>query len=171
LWGRNSLEAVEVDVTQSQTLARRPRLLAISSGGGHWIELARISPALAEFDVLYASTSQGLAPPTGERPVRVIPDASRDEPLLFPLLLASVLRLLADFRPRIIVSTGAAPGLIALAAGKAAGCRTVWIDSIANAETLSLSGRLAARCADVRISQWPAVADANPGVRYLGRVL
>ena len=61
-----------------------------------------------------------------------------------------------------VVTTGAAPGLVALALAKLfAGSRTVWIDSIANTERLSLSGRLARPVADAWLTQWPHLA--RPG--------
>jgi UDP-N-acetylglucosamine:LPS N-acetylglucosamine transferase len=86
-------------------------------------------------------------------------------------LLWDVISLLISFRPRLIVTTGAAPGLLAIVAGRLMGCRSVWIESVANAETLSLSGRLTARWADVRLTQWPHLASERRGVRYIGSVL
>jgi UDP-N-acetylglucosamine:LPS N-acetylglucosamine transferase len=148
-----------------------PRLLAISSGGGHWTELTRLSAAFADHDVLYASTAANLKAPSGSREVSQIRDASRSSPLRLLGLLWDVISLLISFRPRLIVTTGAAPGLLAIVAGRLMGCRSVWIESVANAETLSLSGRLTARWADVRLTQWPHLASERRGVRYIGSVL
>jgi hypothetical protein len=39
------------------------------------------------------------------------------------------------------------------------GVRTLWIDSIANSERMSASGRLAKRLAHRVVSQWPEVAE------------
>lgn len=99
-----------------------------------------------------------------------IPDANRKKPLL---LLHSVLSagfLLLRRRPDVIVTTGAAPGLMLMALGKKLGARTIWIDSIANAEEMSLSGRLARKHADLWLSQWPDVAVAE-GAEFAGAVL
>jgi hypothetical protein len=41
------------------------------------------------------------------------------------------------------------------------GCRTLWIDSIANSERMSSSGRLAKRIAHRCVSQWPTVAEGE----------
>jgi hypothetical protein len=62
------------------------------------------------------------------------------------------------------------PGLFAIVIGKKLGARTVWVDSIANAEELSMSGVLARPHASMWLSQWPAVAEAN-GAEYAGSVL
>ena len=70
-----------------------------------------------------------------------------------------------------MVSTGAAPGLVALALAKLMlGSRTIWIDSIANSERLSLSGRLARPVADAWLTQWAHLARPG-GPDYWGAVL
>jgi UDP-N-acetylglucosamine:LPS N-acetylglucosamine transferase len=155
----------------SPNAPKRTRLLAISSGGGHWTELVRLSAAFEDHDILYASTAKNLRAPSGSREVSEIRDASRSDPLGLVGLLWDVVSLLVSFRPRLIVTTGAAPGLLAIVAGKLMGCRSVWIDSIANAETLSLSGRLTSRWANVRLTQWPHLASERHGIRYIGSVL
>jgi hypothetical protein len=73
-------------------------------------------------------------------------------------------------RPDVVVSTGAAPGYFALRIGKILGARTVWIDSIANAEALSRTGTLVRPWADLWLTQWPHLA-ADGGPAYAGSVL
>ncbi|MEM1346841.1 MAG: UDP-N-acetylglucosamine--LPS N-acetylglucosamine transferase, partial [Pseudomonadota bacterium] len=74
-------------------------------------------------------------------------------------------------RPHAVVSTGASLGDFAFRLGRLIGARTIWIDSIANAEELSLSGRKIGRHADVWLTQWPELADEGRGLRYEGSVL
>jgi hypothetical protein len=69
----------------------------------------------------------------------------------------------------VVVSTGAAPGYIAIRLGKLLGARTVWIDSVANVEELSLSGRMVSGRADLCLTQWPHLASGP--VAYMGTVL
>jgi hypothetical protein len=57
-----------------------------------------------------------------------------------------------------VCTTGASPGYFAIRIAGLLGARTVWIDSIANAESLSMAGRLAGRCADVWLTQWDSLA-------------
>jgi hypothetical protein len=73
-------------------------------------------------------------------------------------------------RPKLIVSTGAAPGFFALMFGKLTNSKTVWIDSIANAEQLSLSGKKVRKYADVWLTQWPNVQEPD-GPTYVGSVI
>jgi hypothetical protein len=72
-------------------------------------------------------------------------------------------------RPTVVVSTGAAPGYLAIRCARLLGARTVWIDSVANVEELSMSGRLASTTVDLCLTQWPHLAKGR--VRYMGAVL
>ena len=48
--------------------------------------------------------------------------------------------------------------------------KTLWIDSIAQAEDMSSSGRVAKTLASVAVAQWPNVAEAE-GIPCWGAVL
>ncbi|HEX5258787.1 MAG TPA: UDP-N-acetylglucosamine--LPS N-acetylglucosamine transferase [Sphingomicrobium sp.] len=133
--------------------------------------MARLSEAFEDSDTLYVTTVAGQTAPTGDRAVAKISDGSRNEPLR---LLAAGLQLgllMLRFRPHAVITTGAAPGYVALRLGKLLGCRTVWLDSIANAEELSMSARLAHRYADLWLTQWENLSGKTPGLDYWGQVL
>ena len=147
------------------------RVLLVASAGGHWIELHRLKAAFVGADCQFVSTSKGMTPPLGKREVLEIADTARDSAWAMAPTLIGLLRIFHTFDPDLVVSTGAAPGALALAIAKMFGARTIWIDSIANSETLSLSGRLVRPVADVRITQWKHLAEENPSLRYLGQIL
>ena len=84
--------------------------------------------------------------------------------------LMDVIRIILRENPDVIISTGAAPGLIALWVGKLVGARTVWVDSIANANELSLSGKIAGRFATLWLTQWSSLSTEH-GPCYKGSVL
>jgi UDP-N-acetylglucosamine:LPS N-acetylglucosamine transferase len=87
------------------------------------------------------------------------------------IVAMQMFRIMAIERPRTVVTTGSLPCCIGLMVAKFVfRRRTIWIDSIANSEKLSSSGRLAARFADVCLTQWPKLASAN-GPQYWGAVL
>jgi hypothetical protein len=54
--------------------------------------------------------------------------------------------------------------------GKLLGARTIWIDSIANAEQLSVSGAKVKPFADLWLTQWPHLVTKD-GPDYKGAVL
>lgn len=148
----------------------RPRLLAVASGGGHWIQLMRMRPAFTGFDVVYVSTLAGYEGMLDGAPIHIVSDSSRFDPRpLIPTLLTAM-RIFRKHRPRVVITTGSAPALPFLMLGRLMGCRTLWVDSIANSERLSTSGRIARRLATQVLSQWPDVADKE-GVECWGRVV
>jgi UDP-N-acetylglucosamine:LPS N-acetylglucosamine transferase len=155
------------DSTAQRTSPGRPkRVLAVASGGGHWVQMMRLRPVFDAHSTFYVTTMPGLAVMAGVTSSAVVRDASRRHPFSVLLLVFQLLVLFARVRPDVVVSTGAAPGLVALFIGRCLRCRTVWIDSIANAEELSMSGRVAGRVADLWLTQWPHLArDEGPFCR------
>lgn len=134
----------------------RKRVMAIASGGGHWVQLMRLKPAFDDLDVFYVSLDPTSAVDVRGRRYYTIRDASRKEKWAFAIVAFQLLRILLRERPRVLITTGSGPALVAMAlARKLFGTRTIWIDSIANAECLSHSGERAGRVADVWLTQWP----------------
>lgn len=148
---------------------RRPRLLAVASGGGHWEQLMLVRDAFADADTLFVTTMPGLAERSGVE-ARLVPDCNRHEKLRAVRCALKLLWLIAWQRPDAVISTGALPGFFAIAIARRFGARTMWLDSVANAEEMSMAGRLARRHADRWLSQWPAVAEAA-GAEWHGAVL
>jgi UDP-N-acetylglucosamine:LPS N-acetylglucosamine transferase len=151
--------------------AEKPiRVLAIASGGGHWVQLLRLRPAWDGCAVAYATVhaaSAGEVP--GARFFSFV-DASRAHPFSFAKVLFQMIGIVARVRPQVIVTTGSAPALLAILLGRLIGARTLWIDSIANSERMSSSGEIGRKIAHQCVTQWPQlVASPRPG--YWGSVL
>ncbi|MEM8698302.1 MAG: UDP-N-acetylglucosamine--LPS N-acetylglucosamine transferase [Pseudomonadota bacterium] len=163
----------------SEKTSLQIRVMAIASGGGHWVELRRLRPAWQGCEIHYVTTEPGYGIELEAEPeagFHVIPDANRWQKLRLLWQLLTLIWLMLRLRPQAVVSTGAAPGYFALRLGRLIGARTIWIDSIANAEELSLSGRIAGRHADLWLTQWPhltgaAGAEAGRGPEYRGAVM
>ena len=100
----------------------------------------------------------------------MIPDSNRWSKLRLLRCAIAIGWLLLRLRPDVVLTTGAAPGYFALCIGKWFGARVVWIDSIANAEEMSLSGQKAGRFADLWLTQWLHLAGDN-GPKFFGSVL
>lgn len=129
-----------------------------------------IKDGFSNAKLIYANTFNGLAENSGVGTAYVIRDCNRQTPWANFVCAFDLWRILRKERPDIVVSTGAAPGLIALALGKLVGAQTIWIDSVANSEELSLSGRLAGRFADLWLTQWSHLGSPR-GPQYWGSVL
>lgn len=151
---------------------KKPRkVMAIASGGGHWVQMRRIMPAFDGLDVFYVSLDPSSAADVPGKRYYTIRDVSRRDRVGFLLLAGQLVRILARERPDVVITTGSAPCLIALGLAKTfLRARTIWIDSIANAERLSSSGAQARRVADVWLTQWEHLA-TPAGPKFWGSVL
>ena len=151
-------------------MTRPVRILAVASGGGHWVQLLRLRPAFEGAHVTYVTVRRSYSTDIPGEDLRVVPDATRWNKFKLLVMATRILWLVATIRPDVIISTGAAPGYFAIRFGGWFGARTCWVDSIANAEELSLSGRKIRSHATRVLSQWPDVAAAE-GVEHAGSVL
>ena len=150
--------------------AERPQALVVTSGGGHWEQMMLLRPALAGYELIYATTVSGIAERSGIENSHLVADCNRNQPGRIPRCVADIWQLVRTVRPQLVISTGAAPGIIALALGRLHGAKTVWIDSVANSEQLSMSGRLAGSIVDLQVTQWEHLA-RNGRPTYLGSLL
>lgn len=145
------------------------KIFAAASNGGHWKQLLRITKPLEEqFELVYASTHAGCKAMVGSGRFYLMRDFSRKDAWRLLPAFFRLLRILRRERPDAVLTTGAAPGLVCLMAGRVLRCKTIWVDSAANAAALSGSGRIA-RCLASRVyTQWPDLA--KDGVVYAGAV-
>jgi len=130
----------------------------------------QLSSALEGCDAHYVTTIDGLPERSGLARFSIVPDCNQKEIVGALRCFLSVARIVLGVRPCVVVSTGALPGLMALLVGRAMRAHTVWIDSVANAEELSLSGKAARRIAHLCLTQWEHLA-AETGATFRGSVL
>jgi len=160
-------------------LTKTIRVMAIASAGGHWIQLMRLRPAWRGLRTSYVSTDPGLEVVLKRDAEKhgdivdgffAVADANKTEKLRLLLQLLQLVRVFVITRPDVVITTGAAPGYFALRLGRLFGAKTIWIDSIANAEELSLSGKMAGKHADLWLTQWQHL-ETPDGPKYLGAVI
>ena len=146
------------------------RILAVASGGGHWVQLLRLRPAFGGYRVTYVTVDQAYRQDVPGSRFFTVPDATRWNKLRLLGVAFKLLWILSIERPAVVISTGAAPGYLAIRLGRLFGARTIWIDSIANVERLSMSGEKVGRYADLWLTQWTHLARPG-GPSYAGSVL
>jgi hypothetical protein len=159
---------------------RKPkRVLAVASGGGHWMQLMRLRPAWDGCAVTYVTTSPGFrAEMLADARTRgqlapgylVVPEANRWQKWRLVKQLAGIALAVLRVRPHAVITTGAAPGYFAIRLGRVLGAKTAWVDSIANADELSMSGAKVGPHADLWLTQWKELARSG-GPEYRGAVL
>lgn len=146
-------------------------LVAIASGGGHWVQLMRLKSFTEKFDTTYISTIKSLDDLEDIKKYFTVTDCNQNEYLKALLCSKQLLKILYKLKPRILITTGSLPGLIALLICKYMfKSKVIWIDSIANGFELSMSGRIAKKHADICLSQWEDIAKKEK-IKYLGSVL
>ena len=134
------------------------------------MQLLRLRPAFEGARVSYVTTDRGYADDIAPARLFVVPDANRWNKLRLAIMALKILWVVARVRPHVVISTGAAPGYFAVRLGRFLGARTCWLDSIANSEELSMTGRIIEKHADLWLTQWPELSSAD-GPLYKGAVL
>lgn len=130
------------------------KILMVASKGGHWCQLMQLKGVLDRYEVTFACTDYSVFERWFVKDKLVLNDFNRNE---ISGLFSSFIKLVHFFikeRPRVVISTGAAPGLLAIIIGRVFGAKTIWIDSIANTEKLSLSGHFASFFSNYTLTQW-----------------
>jgi hypothetical protein len=158
------------EALSSRTRHNRPKLLAVASGGGHWIQLMRITQAFADCSVTFVTVHDSYRDQVASHNFYVVNDANRWNKLALLKAAGRLAWIVWNEKPDVVISTGAAPGYLALRLGRMIGARTIWLDSIANVEQLSMSGSKIGRFADLWLTQWPHLTRPG-GPYYTGSVL
>ncbi len=156
--------------TRTDSSRSPKRVLAIASGGGHWVQLMRLRPALDDCDVTYVTVNEAYRTDVGGARFCVISDSTRWSKFGLVRTALQVLLTLLRERPDVVVSTGAAPGYFAVRFGKWFGAKTIWLDSIANVDQVSMAGAWAGRYADLFLTQWQHLAKPG-GPSFVGAVV
>jgi len=153
--------------------SRPKRVMMVASGGGHWVELMRLMPAVEDCSLAFVTVQHSYRYQTqqfaGSR-YYVVHDVTRWNKVRWIQTVFQLLLILLRERPDVIISTGALPGFFALRLGGILGARTVWVDSIANVDELSKSGQMIGPHASLWLTQW-AHLGKDGGPEFRGAVL
>ncbi len=145
-------------------------VLAVASAGGHWTQLTLLSEAFEGCKVHYVTTDLNRSIIQKQENLSIVVDADLSTKFKLIPLAFQTMAILIKHRPDLVISTGAAPGFFAVLFGKVLGAKTVWVDSMANVDQMSVSGQQAQRFCDLCLTQWPNLADQDD-VHYLGSLL
>ena len=145
------------------------KVLAVASGGGHVIELLRLQPAFEEHELMYMSTSESYASTFKGHQYFTVPDFSQWTVYRMPYAAWVMYKIMAKVKPDVVVTTGAAPGVLALLVGWLLGAKTIWIEASCHTEKISISGKMCKLFADRVYTQWEHLA--TPKFVYSGNVI
>ncbi|WP_395341918.1 hypothetical protein PN836_020425 [Ningiella sp. W23] len=143
------------------------RILAIASSGGHWSELELILEQLKAPSVITVATK--LSCSSELRPYDyLIQDCNVSRKIDCLKSFFQIFKILRAEKPELVITTGAAPGLVSVSAAKLLGIRTIWVDSIANTDQLSRSGFLASFFVDLAFTQWRHLESSR--TKFIGSI-
>jgi UDP-N-acetylglucosamine:LPS N-acetylglucosamine transferase len=146
-----------------------------ASAGGHMNQLLRLldnSGNWASQPSIYITTQPEMAGKLRKKgKTYVIGECNRHHPLAALRILALGFKIMAQDKPDVIITTGSMPLAMICLVAKSFGKKVVWIDSIANVDRFSLSGRFMYRIADLFLTQWPYLAQRHERAEYAGALL
>ena len=170
--GRTTGYTVSVMVAKFEPRGSGKKVCLAASAGGHLSQLLLLEPVWKGHETICVSTGEMVRSKleaTGR--TYIVGECNHQHPVRAVVVAARCLAIVLRERPDLVLSTGAAPGFLVCMWGKLLGAEVVWVDSIANARKLSLSGRMVRPFADLILSQWSAVASRYRDVEYAGELV
>lgn len=154
---------------------RKKKVLFISSTGGHLSELLELSPLFSKYDyeIVTEKTKSNLKLryKYGKR-LHFLIYGTKDHMLTYPFKLLSncfiSLFLYLKIRPDYIITTGAHTAGPMCCLGKLLSSKIIYIESFANIETKTVTGRLIYNFADLFLVQWDNMLKLYPKAIYSG---
>ncbi len=145
------------------------KILAVASAGGHWVQLLRLRPALSDYEAVFVTTRSDHKVMVENSGFYDIPDFNKKNLKDFYKATKKIINIIIKEKPTYIISTGAGPGVLAIIVGKLFRKKTIWIDSIANVEKLSMSGKIAYFFSNKFYTQWTHLSTDK--IMYAGNVI
>ncbi len=148
------------------------KIALVASAGGHLSQLLSIAQVWQGYEVVCVSTGEMVREKLQTiGSSYIVGECNREHPIKTLCVFFRCLKIILQEKPDVVLSTGAAPGFLMCFWGKLFGAKVIWLDSVANTEKLSMSGRMIRYFADLVLSQWPDVAAKYPNVEYAGEVI
>jgi UDP-N-acetylglucosamine:LPS N-acetylglucosamine transferase len=154
--------------------AARVRICFIASGGGHFQELCGLAGLAARYDHILISTgvNKALTEACPFHCIHQIDEVGqglwKKSPIKVFGVLWRIFRILLREKPDLVISTGAGIAVPGFLAAKLLGIRTVYIESYARVESLSLAGKICYRLADRFLVQHACLVHGLPRAVYAG---
>lgn len=152
--------------------ATAPRVLLVCSAGGHLLQMqGLIKPLWSGYERQWVCLKKADATSLlkDEKVIWAYGPTNRNIPNLLRNLWLSV-RVMRDFGPTCLVSTGAGVAIPFFVLGWVLGIKTIYIESFARKTSFSLTGRIVRLMADRFIVQSETLAKRYPDTHFMGTV-
>ncbi len=152
------------------------RVLFIASTGGHLSELLALKNLIKETDyyLITEKTKSNMALKDEYQHVSYLVYGTKDHIYSYPFkLLFNTLKsfiLYLYLRPNFIITTGAHTAGPMCVIGKIFNSKVIYIETMANIKTKTITGKLIYYIADLFIVQWESMLKLYPKAIYLGLI-
>jgi len=85
--------------------------------------------------------------------------------------LSIILNINKNNKPDVILTTGSLPLAIFCHIARLRGAKIIWIDSIANVDDISMSGKMMRPFVDLFIVQWDELLSKYSNIEYVGEII
>ena len=154
---------------------KKKKVMFISSTGGHFVEMSQLKDLLKKYEyyIVTEKTSDKMyLKDKYPKKVSYLVYGTKDHMLTYPFkLLYNCFKSLFIFikvRPKVIITTGAHTAGPMCCIGKIFGSKIIFIESLANIKTKTITGRLIYKFADLFIVQWESMLELYPKAKYGG---
>lgn len=141
------------------------KVLLVCSSGGHFKALQQLMPFWSQHDRRWVTfdtaTTAAYCEEVKESVIWAHSPTNRNIPNLIRNLVLSV-QVLREYRPDVILTTGAGVAVPFLILGKLFGCQTVFVESVTRVTSLSLSARLVLPFLSVLYVHWQQLVTLYP---------
>lgn len=153
---------------------KNKKVLFISSTGGHLDELLQLKPLFKKYDsyIITEKTKSTIDLKNKFSNVNYLVYGTKEHIMsyIFKFIynLIKSLILFIKIRPKVIVTTGTHTAVPMCYIGKLFFRKVIYIETIANSKTKTLSGKLVYPIADKFIVQWESMLELYPKAIYGG---
>ena len=151
------------------------KILFISSTGGHFIELMKLKPLMEKCNYHIVTektkTNEKLKDKYGKK-INFLLYATRQEMKIYPFVLIAncfiSLWVFIKNRPQVIITTGTHTAGPMCCIAKLLGSKVIYIETFANRNTKTSTGKLLYNVADTFVVQWEEMLELYPKAEYWG---
>lgn len=153
------------------------KVLFISSTGGHFSELLQLKPLFKKYDSYIITekdkTNESIKNEYGDK-CFFLPYGTRSKLFTYIFkyfyLCLKTVYLYIKIRPKYIVTTGTHTAVPMCYLGKLFGSKIIFIETFANSESKTLSGKMVYPIANLFIVQWESMLKLYPKAIYGGSI-
>ena len=156
---------------------KKKKVLFISSTGGHLTELLQLKPLFSKYDYHIITekdkTNKDLKNKYKER-ISYLPYGTRSHffkyIFIYLFLILKTIYLYFKIRPKVIITTGTHTAGPMCCLGKIFGSKVIYIETFANRNKKTATGKLIYPIADLFIVQWEEMLKLYPKAIYGGAI-